>query len=240
MFNKIVSKYFIALIIVVFGSGALIFGFNLLRGENLSKPPNFDLTPYQSIDWPDFDEFFPDENKVALEEDAVEKLIEKVSETIEEKAGTALLPGKIYFSYSFIQDEPAKTVEMIDNFIADFPGLIQLQFTDISTITCGLLELPAEQRQTLKKDLLDNELVTTVVVREAPDFEICFEEPLYYNQYEDFLLQYPVVTNKLKDAKDPEHVGYFDYTEADIDLISTDLEQLKLEYSDVVTITTDL
>jgi hypothetical protein len=235
MFKKFVNKYFFVLIIIILGSGFLIFGFNLIRGENLAKAPNFDLSRYEEIKWPELDELFSENNPIDIEK--VDQLVEKVSETLDKKKGDTeeLLPKKIYFNNSFSQDSSAKTLEMINNFIKDFPSLVELKFVDLAEFSCAVVELPATQRESLKKDLLENELVLSLEVDQAPAFNLCFKEKIYFSQYEEFLLQYPVLVSKFK-ALDNEYIGYLDYGELDVELITNDLDKLRKEYSDVIKI----
>lgn len=135
------KKYFGILALVVFCAGFLIYTWRGLHGENLAKPPQFDLSIYQNTTWytqsmkQDYDRFIKPTSDAALSQ--TEQKISSSADSSKAKGGF------IYFKKSFCDFAGDQALSLIENFLGQFDGLKQrpIEFISGSTEFCAKVNL---------------------------------------------------------------------------------------------------
>ena len=106
---------------VIFVSGLAIYAWRGLHGENLAKPPKFDLSVYQDTTWYDqsmeqvYTKFIQPANEAVLAQVEQKNSSGGESPEVKEKF--------IYFKKSFCDFAGAEALPSINNFLAKFPEM---------------------------------------------------------------------------------------------------------------------
>lgn len=105
------DQILVVVAIVVFGGGFLIFGWNYINGNDLSKSPNFDLSAYDEINF-----YLPDEEiETDVESDEDSEVIANESEF-----------AYIYFSNAFQGATDEDSEKLIRQFLQDYSSFDEL------------------------------------------------------------------------------------------------------------------
>ena len=123
------GSFSLIILAIIFGAGILIWTYNYIQGQDLSKPPKFDLSAYDTLTWPTPDELFGGFDEV---DDIVDELQGNNAKKGEELANEEdffdekeidFISSSIYFSTFFKNEKADQTKVAVDNFLLDFPQL---------------------------------------------------------------------------------------------------------------------
>lgn len=115
------GKYYLSImVLIIFGSGLLLFGWHALHGRNLGKPPKFDLSKYEDTAWytESMDQAYagwlkasaPVENGLPVDQTPAAKVAEQET-------------GYVYFRSGFCQLAGAAANDLIKKFLQNYPPL---------------------------------------------------------------------------------------------------------------------
>jgi len=119
MLQKTKQTISLFILLVVFGSGFAIWGYNRVHGIDLSQPPEIDMTQFQNIDQilgiseAEFQENY------GVQETAV------LDQSGSEIQNPVLEPG-IYFSNFFRKKTATETTEQIKSILTSYSSLVDL------------------------------------------------------------------------------------------------------------------
>ena len=220
--------------VVIFGSAALIWVYNLVQGRNLAKPPVFDLSIYSEMRLPSPDEVF---KGAWIEEDQlIEKQLETESVVPNDKADDFVYQfNSLYFTRYFTGKTPDETNKNIKNFVNDFPWLASFEIRDLAARKCFVvvLTLAPEKRGATLSWLKSEPSVASVEPSSngAPEFDLCFKADQYRLMVEEFLIDNNVTL--VEPEKPMEYAAVINLGDGFVKY-KTELDLLQKEYSDVV------
>jgi len=123
--------------LVIFAGGLLIYAWRGLHGENLAKPPKFDLSVYENTTW-----------YTEAMEQAYSQYIKSPAEPFEQKISSGADLSKtaaefIHFKKSFCDFAGPEALPSINNFLAKFPELQgrEVEFMNQSAEFCAKISL---------------------------------------------------------------------------------------------------
>ncbi len=245
MLNKLIKKYFVLLTVIIFGSAFIIWGYNLIfHGRNLAKPPQFDLDIYSNVDmphpevvWQEMQDYFDQQKK----QQAEQKIVEAVKEQLTEQQKTMTLelrPNTLYFTSYFQGDDYLTTKKMLENFMTDFPWLMDLKMVDLLAQACVLVKVPVEVRENILASMREEAEVLNLVAGDKgpPEYNLCFQEKKYHSAIVAWLEKYPQVELLSDTPAVGDYIAYIDFSEV-ADQYKEDIEYIKQNYSDVINIT---
>lgn len=234
------EKLALIMLVVVFGSGLLIWGYNKLQGNDLSDPPDFDLSAYDELSWPSVAEvgqvFFDDGGDDAASSEA--DLVAALAEKIRINEAVALEPTAVYFSSYFRGDTWAETQRNIASFLDDFEPLQGATIVDIVADTCFDVHVDLEGRlDTLESLRKDTSIVSVDSVPEHGDiFTVCFDQPYYTSEIDSLFASYDAITVQPRPRPIQEYIAYTSYATDDAALRAT-VELFKKDFSDILLVT---
>lgn len=225
------SSIGLVLLVVIFGSGWIIYGWNRLQGKDLSQPPQFNNLS-------DYDKYaaqFPDLNAkttTTAPQDAA------TIATEEKKAGTFVfefLPDNIYLKNSFRLSTAAETNNMIRNFISDFPDLKNMVIDNLEAPRKFSIELPVLNREKIMTALTKNKEVAALIAKEAPIWDLELKEGKYEKDAVAFLAKFAGVKLATIFPANLDYIARINIAGQKEKLANT-LANLQKNYSDVVVI----
>jgi|GEM_PF-2493025 hypothetical protein len=218
-------RSFIAVTLVgIFVAGFVIFGWNFLRGKNLFKSPEFDLSIYEDTDW-----YL---EKTRNEFEYIQSLIMK-KQKAEQKQQNNFELGYVYFKDGFGVEKPKQSIKKLLN---DYFGEnVVFEDRDIriaDEYDKVHIQLPIEDRQVLIGEIELMEQVRTVEVVEAPIWEIVFYGLQKEENIANLFSQLSSDVIVMKDILPTGYMARVNYKNKVIE--ETVLEELQKEYSDVL------
>jgi hypothetical protein len=225
-------------LMIIFGSGLLIWGYNFIRGVDLSKPPQVDYSQFK-LTIPSPEEVFGETAQASSYTEAVadknnETLKESFVEALKKESDLIKLKPGIYFNQTFKADTAESSMMNILNFLKDFPELSAYQLTDLMADKCALIELPVANREILIKEISVDPAVEKLTPVELPKFETCFVETKYYAEILTWSQKFKDV-KLLTTEKKSDYLARLDWG-SDYEKIKGLIDQLKLNFSDVILI----
>jgi hypothetical protein len=238
--NSSSSRYILLFILIVFSAGFLIWGFSYLNGRNLAQPPNFDLSVYDQLGWPQPEELLPNpggKEELAAEVDT-ESFVETVKEDLVKKDEEKFLAQSIYFSDFFRGVSDVETNKNITKFLSVFPVLKDYSVTTLGGAFCYTVELPVATRATLKEKLLADPVIASLQVSAlgAPKFDLCWKTPVSSEAAQTLVKKYEGVKFIVTETVESKYVAVLTF-DSTVPAVSEAITKLKSEYSDVVKIT---
>ena len=159
------KKYLGIMVLVIFGGGLLVYAWRGLLGENLTKPPKFDLSVYTDTSWYDqsmnqvYNKYIQPENQA----------VKAPSEQKISSGGAAAETGDlfIYFKRSFCDFAGAQALPLINNFLAKFPELQgrPVVFVQEPAEYCAKVDLAGGEDMELLKESIQKDYVDLVVIK---------------------------------------------------------------------------
>jgi len=218
----------IIFIIVVFGGGILIYGWNRLHGRDLIKPPEFDLSVYEDTSW------FTDKFEQVLGEPSSQTVGD--SGAVEQKfAGEEQAAGYIYLKNSFRQATARATNDLIVAFLADFPDCGGLAVENLEAKDKIEVELPVLNREKILSLLKNTDEIASLETAAPPIWILTLREPIFFGGAAELLGKIsPDIKIKTLFSENLEYIARVDYRPLKNPTVV--LEKLKKEYSDVVLI----
>ena len=189
------QEFAIVGLLVIIGAGVAIWGYNFIRGNDLSRPPQFDLSAYNQLQWAKPEEalgkLFGQEETVVASEPVSVKFAQLMAEKIKNEE---LAPG-LYFREFFLGPTPSATKLLIENFLKDFPELQNTAVVDLVEQKCFTVQLIGASQEQVVADLKSKtELIASINPKDLAGFyDVCFVQPQYEKSAADFLTVYPEV-----------------------------------------------
>ncbi|MFH0779928.1 MAG: hypothetical protein V1928_03670 [Parcubacteria group bacterium] len=224
LFNRIL----LILIIVVFASGLLIYGWNYMHGRDLSKPPEFKASSF-----PDLNDYFK------MEEVAKNLFGDELNgnNTLAtgNGAGQVAQPKNsyVYFKNSFRLQTAGQTNELIKSFLNDFPELKKSPVENLLSRKIVNIDLPA-----LNKSLLTSKIKRN---KEAALFDektgdLQFKQEKYQNEVLIFLETIsPEIILKTKFPDESDYIARISCDPKNA-AVAPELENLKNNFRDVAAV----
>jgi len=237
------ENFFAFLLLLIFASGLAIYVWNRLHGKDLSVPPNFDLSAYNSVN---LGQGFDSEIKKQIEVE-IQRVLEarknnarveeKVVGASEEKKENAspFESGYIYFKDSFRLGDVDKTNALLQSFVSDFPELKLVTIDNFDLFPSIKIEVPALGREQVVEKIKTQEGVSDLIVLEAPLWQINFKTNKSELEIAEFLKDFPEI--KMVPLEKRTIEGYVARAAISyLKLEPTFIEKMQKEYSDVLTI----
>jgi len=211
------------ILIVVFGSGWIIYGWNRLQGKDLNQAPQFDLSEYDRYS-----------EKFKIE---VTKAEVKNQEDLTSKQETEIPKesGVIYFKSSFRMPTASETETLIKDLLAEYPELKNLTLENLEAKKAIDIELPIQNREKILGLIEKDKLVESLTAKEAPVWEVKIKEPKYLGEWEPFIKEFGDVKVVSKFSGNMQYIAKM-YLPEDRTVLETTLQRLNQNYGDVLEI----
>lgn len=211
------------ILIVVFGSGWIIYGWNRLQGRDLNQAPQFDLSEYDRYS-----------EKFKIEEIKAESKQSEESVPPEETK-ISLESGVIYFKSSFRMPTAAETERLIKDLLAEYPELKNLTLENLEAKKIVDIELPIKNREKILGLIEKDKLVESLTAKEAPVWEVAIKELKYLGEWETFMQEFGDVKVVSKFSGNMDYIAKM-YLPEERAALETTLQRLKQNYGDVLEI----
>lgn len=222
LFNKIL----LVLIIIVFASGLLIYGWNYLRGRDLSKPPEFKASSFPNL-----------ENYFKMEDVAKNLFGDEQNGNNASAAGNGAATIEqshfVYFENSFKLRTAQATNELIGSFLNDFPELKKSSFENLMSRKIVNVDLPASNKALLISKIKRNKEVASFNDKTG---DLQFKQEKYQEEVLNFLKAIsPEIILKTEFPDKSDYIARINY-DAKNEAVASELEKLKSDFSDVVAV----
>ncbi len=224
----------LVLLVVVFGSGWIIYIWNKMQGKDLSTPP---VVTY-SEDEQYFEAFKileEKEEEKQKESDDKKNSAKETSQAEQVAIGFQLLDDNIYLKNSFRVETAAETENIIREFLIDFPEIKELPIENLEAPKVFLIELPVLNRERIMTSLTRNKEVMALKSKEAPIWELELKTAKYEKEVLEFLKNFKDVKLVTVFPTNLEYIAKINIAGEKEKLADT-LANLEKNYADVVTV----
>lgn len=226
--------YLIVVLAIICGSGLLIWLFNFFQGNNLSQPPQFDLSEYNDLGWATpsqvFAKLFADKQ---IKEEAKDKFIEEFEQTYIKK-DIEFEQNAVYFQESFKGQTAQETRHLIDNFSQDFPELKNCSYHDLAAQKCYSIKISADDQPTVLASLQASSVAAVNKIEPSDcNYELCFGIPVYASEAAGYVRNYPLVAFEAPANEDLDYIAYLKCENSN-EALSKTFNKLKTDFSDLV------
>jgi len=215
--KEIIGK---TLLVIIFGSGLVLYVWNMAHGKNSAVPPTFDLSAYDTA--------MP---KIVADPDVAAK---DAPSAEPDKKEFVLEKNKLYFKKSFRAMTAAGTQKMIADFLKDFPSLKALPFEDFEAKSKIQFSFRPEDKSALL-DAMKNAVFVSKY-SELPDnqLEVELDEPIYLDELKSVLPRFELMIVLTDFSNSSDYIGKLNYQDAVGK--ESDLEKIKKDFADLVVV----
>jgi hypothetical protein len=232
------------LLVVIFGSGWIIYGWNKLQGRDLSKAPVYDGSEdarYSEA----FAELMNTNSANIGDTNSANNANTNNTNTGDAnsantgdangKTGFVFLADSIYLKNTFRVETAEETEKMVRDFLTDFPAIKDLVIENLEAPKVFLIELPVLNRERIMTALSRNKEVAALRAKEAPVWELELKVGKYEREVVEFLRSFKDVKLATVFPANLEYIARIDISGQKEKLAET-LANLEKNYLDVVTV----
>ncbi|MFA6537621.1 MAG: hypothetical protein WCT18_04480 [Patescibacteria group bacterium] len=210
------ETFYKILLLVVFGSGLLIFLWNLAQGRNFAKSPQIDLAQFEFI--------LPEKNEEHPSV-VVEPPKEAKTDLFQE-----LPVGYVYFLQKFASSTAKETVEKINGFLEQFVSLDGENLEDLQAQKEFKIKISDPIVRNFVLALLQKESRWQVLPEEPPYWRLIFVEPIYFAEAKDILQKISIYVELIGEPSLVNPIARI----KSINLSDLDRQKLQNDFRDVV------
>jgi hypothetical protein len=209
------EKASLIILAIIFGSGFLVYFWNLAQGKDLSKPPEFDLSAFDiKIQRP----YESDKSPAVPAESSVKDALPA--------------PHEIFFRPSFRAMSAAETEKRVTDFLKDFLVLHAFKFEDFEAKNRIVVAFKPEFRNELLESLKTAPEILKFTEIGNNQLQIELKNKYYYDELKTVLPRYDALVVMTEFKNDTGFIGKLDY--ADKAGKEAELEEMAKDFSDLV------
>lgn len=206
----------LVILAIIFGSGFIVYFWNLAQGKDLSKPPKFDLSAYD----------------IKFPRPAVPGYIITPAPTESPVQESLPAEHEIYFKPSFRAMTAAETEKRVTDFLNDFPAFQPFKFEDLESKRLIVAAFKPEFRTELLEALKTSPEILKFTEQGNNQLEIELKSKHYYEELKKILPRYDALVVMTEFKNETGFIGKIDFV--DKTGKESELEKMKKEFFDLV------